>query len=222
MGRRRTRRAQGGQTPYTPSTLSATEKRYRAMLQKIRDSRELTGSGKRETSREVKAELRQDYTRVRQQVLADFEDRIEQRRAAANPPLTEQELEGVSRVLNVHLPRWQRSEANLLRDAERFEAEGNLEGLLAVKEHLGIISNPQARTELGQAVEQVILEDFASDEMRQAADEVSSLERERDQFEIASALRQRGIIAATTRDEAPPPAADAAGSQYAATNAPRR
>jgi hypothetical protein len=95
----------------------------------------------------------------------------------------------------VYLPKWERSYGEMLRDAERFRLEGDHAGLQLVTEHLGLVKEPGARRTLAEGVSEV-LESYKPDAVRKAALELRSLEGEKSRFELASGLRESGIIAA--------------------------
>jgi hypothetical protein len=178
----------------TKALLGRLEKAHKAAVEKIEESRTLTPEAKTLELAEARRNFASDYARMRREVLQGFDAGIEEAKKQANPPTTNAELERMSLLTSVHLPVWQRSPGNLVMDAAGFEEQGDLAGLKLARQHVGLLAPGQrsgAAASIGEA-----LADHKTDAVVKAETEGRSLQLGRDRFELASSMRERGIIAA--------------------------
>jgi hypothetical protein len=131
---------------------------------------------------------------MRREVLSGYDAGIEEAKKRTNPPTTNEELSRMSLLSGVHLPVWQRSPGNLVMDAAGFEEQGDLAGLKLARSHVGLLAQSQ-RSGAAASIDEA-LNDRKTDAVVKAEQQIRSLQLERDHFELASGLRQSGIVAA--------------------------
>lgn len=182
------------QAPTVP-LLGKLERSANAKVERIQESRTLTPEAKTLEIAEARRNSHSDFKRMRREILAGYDSAIEEQRRTANPPRTRELEEAMGRKTLVYLPKWERGYGEMLRDAERFKLEGDHAGLQLVQEHLGLVKDSGPRHTLAQGVTEA-LDTYKPDAVRKAELEGRSLQLERDHFELASGLRESGIIAA--------------------------
>lgn len=187
----------GGALKGSPSSalLSKLEKAHNAAAERIQDSRVLTPESKQLELTEARQAFAADYRQMRREIIAGYDASIEQSRRTANPPVSDGMLQRMGLISAVSLPVWERSPGSMIRQAERFGLEGDEAGLRLVREHSGLVKDSGPRRTLLQGVDEA-LEIFKPDVVRKAEVEGRSLQLARDHFELASGMRERGIIAA--------------------------
>jgi hypothetical protein len=209
--------------------LGRLEKAHKAAVEKIEESRTLTPEAKTLELAEARRNFHSDFKRMRREIIADYTGRVEEAEKRTNPPTTNAELSRMSLLSGVHLPVWQRSAGNLIADAVSFEQQGDLAGLKLARQHVGLLS-PGQRSGAAASIDEA-LSDFKTEDQRKAELEVRSLEVEKSHFELASSMRERGIIAARAgryrpgyhgieshHDEVPAELAEAEPASEAAAN----
>lgn len=179
----------------TKALLGKLEKSYNAKVEKIQESRTMTPEMKRLELKEAGREFASDFARMRQEIIDGYEPEIENRRRVADPPRPAHLEEEMGRKTPIYLAKWQRSYGSMIRDAERFQQQGDRAGLELVKENLDLVENTGARSTLAEGVDQA-LDAYRTEEQRKAEAEIRSLGVERDKFEMASGVRQSGMVAA--------------------------
>ncbi len=179
----------------TKALLGRLEKAYNAKVARIEESRTMLPEAKQLEKSEAGRNFASDYRRMRREVIAGYDADIEEQRRAANPPRTRELEEAMGRKTVVYLPKWERSYGEMLRDAERFRLEGDHAGLQLVREHVGLVKDSGPRRTLLEGVGEA-LDAYKPDVVRKAEQDGRSLKLERDHFELASSMRERGIIAA--------------------------
>jgi hypothetical protein len=179
----------------TKALLSKLEQSYNAAAERIQESRTLVPEAKQLELAESRRAFAADYRQMRREIIAGFDSAIEEQRSTANPPRTRELEEAMGRKTVVYLPKWERSYGEMLRDAERFKLEGDHAGLQLVQEHVGLVKESGVRRTLAEGVGEA-LDAYKPDAVRKAELEGRSLEGEKSHFELASGLRESGIIAA--------------------------
>jgi hypothetical protein len=178
----------------TKALLGKLEKAYNAKVARIEESRTMLPEAKQLEKTEAGRDFGSDYRRMRREILAGYDAGLAETKKQANPPTTNAELERMSLLTSVHLPVWQRSPGNLVMDAAAFEEQGDVAGLKLARQHVGLLAQSQrsgAAASIGEA-----LDDHKTDAVVKAETEGRSLQLERDHFELASSMRERGMIAA--------------------------
>lgn len=137
---------------------------------------------------QTRREFREQWNRLRREILDGYDADVEAQRREANPPRSVELEEAMGRKTQVYLPKWQRSYGAMIADAERFEREGDRAGLELVREHVGLVDQPGARRTLTEGVSEV-LGGFKSEGQRKAEQQVRSLEMEKDRFDLGTAMR---------------------------------
>jgi hypothetical protein len=182
------------QAPTKP-LLSKLEKSYNAKVARIEESRTMLPEAKQLEKTEAGRTFGSDYRKMRREILSGYDEGIEAQRRMANPPVSDGMLARMGLLSAVALPVWQRSPGNMIRQAERFGLEGDEAGLRLVREHAGLLKDSGPRRSLLEGVTEA-LDAFKPDTVRKAEQDGRSLQLDRDHFELASSMRQRGIIAA--------------------------
>lgn len=182
------------QAPTVP-LLGRLEKAYNAKVERLEESRTMTPEAKKLEIAEAGRNLHSDFRRMRREIISGYDSAIEEQRRIANPPRSRELEEAMGRKTVVYLPKWERSYGEMLRDAERFRLQGDHAGLQLVQEHLGLVKDSGPRRTLVEGVGEA-LDGFKPDTVRKAELEGRSLKLERDHFDLASGLRESGIIAA--------------------------
>jgi hypothetical protein len=182
------------QAPKKP-LLSKLESSFNAKVERIQESRTMLPEAKQLEKTEAGRTFASDYRQMRRDILQGFDEGIEAQRRTANPPRTRELEEAMGRKTVVYLPKWERSYGEMLRDAERFKLEADHAGLQLVQEHLGLVKDSGPRRTLAEGVTEA-LDGFKPDVVRKAEQDGRSLQLEKSHFELASSMRQRGIIAA--------------------------
>ncbi len=161
---------------------------------------------------EARREFRSDWNRMRTEVLEGMDADITQAQATANPPAADAMLSRMGLLSNVHLPSWNRTGGNMVRDAERFAKEGDEAGLRLVREHIGLLKPGGPRQAVLEGVGEA-QEALKTEPQRKAELEVRSLEKERDRFELGTGLHENFVRATTeplrSMPQAPSPMAPA-------------
>jgi hypothetical protein len=179
----------------TKALLSRLEKAHDAKVVKIQESPVKTEETKRLELAEARRAFAAEYRKMRREILAGYDADIEAQRQTSNPPRSRELEEAMGRKTVVYLPKWERGYGEMLRDAERFKLEGDHAGLQLVTEHLGLVKESGVRRTLAEGVSEV-LESYKPDAVRKAELEVRTIEGDKSRFELASGLRESGIIAA--------------------------
>ncbi len=180
--------------PVPKGLLGYLEKTYTKKVERIEESRTMTEEAKQLEKTEAGRVLGADYRKMRREILSGYDAGIQEAKKQANPPTTNAELERMSLLTSVHFPVWQRSPGNLIADAVSFEEQGDVAGLKLTRQHVGLLA-PGQRSGAAASISEA-LDDHKPDAVRKAEQEGRSLQLERDAFELASSMRQRGIIAA--------------------------
>jgi hypothetical protein len=179
----------------TKALLGKLEKTDNARVEKIQESRTLTPEAKTLEIAEARRNSHSDFKRMRREILSGYDEGVEAQRRIANPPVSDGMLTRMGLISAVALPVWQRSPGDMIRQAERFGLEGDEAGLRLVRENAGLLKDSGPRRTLLEGVDEA-LDTFKPDTVRKAELEGRSLKLERDHFELASGLRESGIIAA--------------------------
>jgi hypothetical protein len=175
--------------------LSKLEKAHISAAERVEESPVMTPESKQLELTEARRNFAADYRKMRREVKAGYDASIEQSRRTANPPVSDGMLQRMGLISAVSLPVWERSPGSMIRQAERFGLEGDEAGLRLVREHTGLVKDSGPRRTLLEGVGEA-LDGFKPDTVRKAELEGRSLKLARDHFELASGLRERGIIAA--------------------------
>jgi hypothetical protein len=175
--------------------LGKLENTYNSKVERIEESRTMLPEAKQLEKSEAGRTFASDWRTMRREILAGYDAAMEEQRRIANPPRTRELEEAMGRKTQVYLPKWERSYGEMLRDAERFKLEGDHAGLQLVQEHLGLVKDSGPRRTLAEGVSEA-LDAYKSDTVRKAELEARSLEGDKSRFELASSMRESGIIAA--------------------------
>ncbi len=178
----------------TKALLGRLERAYNAKVARIEESRTMTPEAKELEKSDAGRTFGADFRRMRREILSDYTERVKEAEKRTNPSNTNAELERMTLLSGVHLPVWQRSAGNLVADAVSFEQQGDVAGLKLARKHVGLLAQGQ-RSGVAASIDEA-LSDFKPEDQRKAELEVRSLEGEKSHFELASGLRESGIIAA--------------------------
>jgi hypothetical protein len=178
----------------TKALLGKLERSANAKVERISESRTLTPEAKELEIAEARRNFHSDHKRMRLEIISGYDEGIEAARKRTNPSNTNAELERMSLLTSVHLPVWQRSPGNLVMDAVSFEEQGDLAALKFARLHVGLLA-PGQRSGAAASIDEA-LADRRTEDQRKAELEGHSLKLERDHFELASSMRESGIIAA--------------------------
>jgi hypothetical protein len=181
------------QAPTVP-LLGRLEKSHNAKVERLEESRTMLPEAKQLEKSEAGRTFAADFRRMRLEIIAGYDSAIEEQRRAANPPTTNEELSRMSLLSGVHLPVWQRSPGNLVMDAAGFEQQGDVAALKFARLHVGLLAPGQRSGAAASIVS--ALAGHKTDAVVKAETEGRSLKLERDRFELASSMRERGIVAA--------------------------
>lgn len=169
---------------------------------------------------ELKREFREQWGRMRQEILEGMDADMEAQRRTANPPRSAELEEAMGRKTSIYLPKWERSYGSMIRDAEDFKAKGDRAGLELVKEHAGLVENRGALRTLLEGVGEA-LDAYKSEAQRQAEDQLGTLEGEREQFRSGTGMRQHGMIKHMS-EPLSPAAAQSSAPRLASQPVPQR
>lgn len=155
---------------------------------------------------EARREFREQWGQMRREIIAGYDADIETQRREANPRRSAELEQAMGRKTQIYLPKWERSYGAMIRDAERFELEGDQAGLELVREHVGLVENRGAHRTLLEGVTEA-LDAYKTDGQRQAEQQVQTLESERETFRSGTGMRQGGMVRAMAEPIGPAPAA---------------
>lgn len=168
--------------PIPPALLGRLERAHKAKVENIRESRTMTPEMKRLEENEARGEFRQQWNRMRGQIIEQMNADVEAARRTANPPASDEQLQRMNLLSGIHVARWERAAGNLVADAIEFERQGDEAGLRLARQHVGVL-DPSQRSSA-------------------AAAKVGTLEQERDQFANGTGMRQH-FIRESTRSISP-------------------
>jgi hypothetical protein len=180
--------------PVTPALLGALEKQHKAREENVLTDPLLTDEQRRLKLNELRRQYREDWSKMRQAVDEALESQADQARRQANPPADSAMLQRMGLLSSVHLPAWQRSSGNMMRDAVAFGEAGDVAGLRLIQRNLGLVSDPLQRSTLGEAVEEQ-LEELKTDAERESERQAEQLEKQREDFAVGTALRAHNVAA---------------------------
>lgn len=185
----------------TEALLGRLGKAHNAAVEKIQESRTMTPEMKRLELNEARRTFRSEWRQMRREILAGYDAELEAKRQAANPPASDAMLQRMNLLSGIHVPRWERTAGNLFADAIDFERQGEEAGLRLARQHLGVLE-PGQRSKAAATIDAAI-SDFKTEDQRKAELEVRSLEKERDRFDLGTAMRERFIRSTTQPMNAP-------------------
>lgn len=174
--------------PIPSALLGRLERAKSAKEEKIRESRTLTAESKRLELNEVRRNFREEWGKLRRDIIAGYEEKAAQLQRVVNPPPTNAELERMGLLANVHVASWTRAGGNLIRAAEEFAAQGDRAGLRLAKENAALAPTLGARQALLEGISDAE-EGLMSPEQKKARDDLGLLEAERSNFEAGTAAR---------------------------------
>lgn len=171
-----------------PGSLGYLERVKDAKVERIRGNRVLTPESKRLEINETRRTFREEFAKLRQDIIAGYEERRGKLERQVNPPPSNSELERMGLLANVHLRAWERAGGNMVRAAEEFAAQGDRAGLMLVRENAALAPTPGVRETLLKGVSEAE-EGLMSQEQKKARNDLRSLDLEKNAFEAATAAR---------------------------------